>query len=320
MTKEEYMEKLVSMVGDEETLIPEKPEESKEEISSGSTENNPVDETPVDNSDGSAEETSSGSAEESSGSNATDIEQPSQDKEEEDETPINPQNGKKYSNKKIKKTIWENKHLANEVAELKRQLAEMQQSREPKANATLKRPSKADFASEEEYQDAVFGYNMSLLAQRNKADMEARTAKLREVEQQQREFVSKVEDTIPEAKRDEFVNWIKSEGPELSKALSEKAEQDMMSMSTAPLIAWKLGRSPDLVSHVNHMNNVERILFFNELANQMKSELVGQIPQAKPASKAPVIGKVGTGKPASTDLNSMSDDEWYNEMQKRISG
>lgn len=320
MTREEYMEKLVNMVGEEETLIPEKPEESKEEISNGSTENNPVDETPVDNSEGSAEETSNGSAEESSGSNATDIEQPSQDKEEDDGTPINPQNGKKYSNKKIKKTIWENKHLANEVAELKRQLAEMQQSREPKANATLKRPSKADFASEEEYQDAVFGYNMSLLAQRNKADMEARTAKIREVEQQQREFVSKVEDTIPEAKRDEFVNWIKSEGPELSKALSEKAEQDMMSMSTAPLIAWKLGKSPDLVSHVNRMNNVERILFYNELANQMKSELGGQIQAPKPAAKAPVIGKVGTGKPASTDLNSMSDDEWYNEMQKRISG
>lgn len=314
MTKEEYMDKLVSMVGEEETLIPEKPEEATGDAGS---EVAPVEE----NSTGSTEENSNVSTEETSGGSTdgrtdTSTETP----QETDDTPINPQNGKKYSNKKIKKTIWENKHLANEVAELKRQLAEMQQAREPKANATLKRPSKADFASEEEYQDAVFGYNMSLLAQRNKADMEARTAKVREVEQQQREFVAKVEDTIPEAKRDDFVSWIKSEGPELSKALSEKAEQDMMSMSTAPLIAWKLGQSPDLVSHVNRMNNVERILFFNELANQMKNELNGPTPSTKPVAKAPVIGKVGTGKPASTDLNSMSDDEWYNEMQKRITG
>lgn len=317
MTKEEYVEKLVSMVGEDETLIPEtKEEETNADVNVGKTD---------EPEQVSTESVSEPPAEDSSGRDGVLDSDNKESKSSEEEPPedFNPEppNGhEKFSNKFVKKKIWENKHLANEVAELKRQLAEMQQSREHKANATLKRPSKADFASEEEYQDAVFGYNMSLLAQRNKADMEARTAKIREVEQQQREFVSKVEDTIPEAKRDEFVNWIKSEGPELSKALSEKAEQDMMSMSTAPLIAWKLGQSPDLVSHVNRMNNVERILFYNELANQMKSELSGQIQSPKPAAKAPVIGKVGTGKPASTDLNSMSDDEWYNEMQKRISG
>ena len=313
MTKEEYMAKLEAQFGGEETLIPETPKVEEENTGSNTEETaeNPKETETV--SESNTEEVS----ENTQDVNSEDTAEKDTSEGDNDEL-TNPDNGKKFSNKKIKKTIWENKNLAKQVQELKRQLEEIKKANEP-APAKMKRPSKDQFASEDEYQDAVFAYNMSLLAEQNKAHTEEQMAQARLFEQAQREFVEKVKETIPESSIQDFVAWANEDGQNLSNVLDKQAEKDILSMSTSPLILWKLGKSPDLISHVNKMNQVERIMFCNELARQMENELkTAEAP--KQTQKAPVIGKVGTGKSAPKNVDDMTPEEMYSMMTKRLAG
>ena len=264
MTKEEYMAKLEAQFGGEETLIPETPKVEEENTGSNTEETaeNPKETQTVSESN-TEENTQDVNSEDTAEKDTS---------EGDNEELTNPDNGKKFSNKKIKKTIWENKNLVKQVQELKRQLDEIRKANEP-APAKMKRPSKDQFSSEDEYQDAVFAYNMSLLAEQNKAHTEEQMEKARLFEQAQREFVEKVKENIPESKIQEFVAWANEDGQNLSSVLDKQAEKDILSMFTAPLILWKLGQSPDLISHVNKMNQVERIMFCNEIAKQMENEL-----------------------------------------------
>ena len=310
MTKDEYMEKLMAQFGEDETLIPEtkateettteEPQETKEEPKEETVE------TPEENSKSTKEGEDEGETEkaESEGETA-------------DDEPVNPENGKKFSNKKIKKTFWENKKLVKEVQELKKQIEEMKKANEP-APKKMKRPSKDQFATEDEYQDAVFAYNMSLLAEQNKANTEEQMKQARAVEEKQRVFLEKVNESIPEGKRDDFKAFMEENYENLCNTLNMEAQNDIVSMSTTPLILWKLGESPDLISAVNRMNSVERILFCNKIAEQMKSELSEK--PATPQKKAPVVGKVGTGKSASRNMEEMSPDDMYSYFAKRLSG
>ena len=310
MTKEEYMAKLEAQFGGEETLIPETPKVEEENTGSNTEETaeNPKETQTVSESN-TEENTQDVNSEDTAEKDTS---------EGDNEELTNPDNGKKFSNKKIKKTIWENKNLVKQVQELKRQLDEIRKANEP-APAKMKRPSKDQFSSEDEYQDAVFAYNMSLLAEQNKAHTEEQMEKARLFEQAQREFVEKVKENIPESKIQEFVAWANEDGQNLSSVLDKQAEKDILSMFTAPLILWKLGQSPDLISHVNKMNQVERIMFCNEIAKQMENELkMTETP--KPTQKAPVIGKVGTGKAETKNVDDMTPEEMYNMMSKRLAG
>lgn len=310
MTKEEYMAKLEAQFGGEETLIPETPKVEEENAGSNTEE---TAETPKETQTVSESNTEENTQDVNSEDTAE-----KDTSEGDNEELTNPDNGKKFSNKKIKKTIWENKNLAKQVQELKRQLDEIRKANEP-APAKMKRPSKEQFSSEDEYQDAVFAYNMSLLAEQNKAHTEEQMEKARLFEQAQREFVEKVKENIPESKIQEFVAWANEDGQNLSSVLDKQAEKDILSMSTSPLILWKLGQSPDLISHVNKMNQVERIMFCNEIAKQMENELkMAETP--KPTPKAPVIGKVGTGKAETKNVDDMTPEEMYNMMSKRLAG
>lgn len=309
MTKEEYMAKLESQF-EGETLIPETPKVEEENTGSNTEE---TAETPNETQTVSESNTEENTQDVNSEDTAE-----KDTSEGDNEELTNPDNGKKFSNKKIKKTIWENKNLAKQVQELKRQLDEIRKANEP-APAKMKRPSKDQFSSEDEYQDAVFAYNMSLLAEQNKAHTEEQMEKARLFEQAQREFVEKVKENIPESKIQEFVAWANEDGQNLSSVLDKQAEKDILSMFTAPLILWKLGQSPDLISHVNKMNQVERIMFCNELARQMENELKSA-ETPKPTPKAPVIGKVGTGKAETKNVDDMTPEEMYSMMAKRLAG
>lgn len=309
MTKEEYMAKLESQF-EGETLIPETPKVEEENTGSNTEE---TAETPKETQTVSESNTEENTQDVNSEDTAE-----KDTSEGDNEELTNPDNGKKFSNKKIKKTIWENKNLAKQVQELKRQLDEIRKANEP-APAKMKRPSKDQFSSEDEYQDAVFAYNMSLLAEQNKAHAEEQMEKARLFEQAQMEFVEKVKENIPESKIQEFVAWANEDGQNLSSVLDKQAEKDILSMFTAPLILWKLGQSPDLISHVNKMNQVERIMFCNELARQMENELKSA-ETPKPTPKAPVIGKVGTGKAETKNVDDMTPEEMYNMISKRLAG
>lgn len=309
MTKEEYMAKLESQF-EGETLIPETPKVEEENTGSNTEE---TAETPKETQTVSESNTEENTQDVNSEDTAE-----KDTSEGDNEELTNPDNGKKFSNKKIKKTIWENKNLAKQVQELKRQLDEIRKANEP-APAKMKRPSKDQFSSEDEYQDAVFAYNMSLLAEQNKAHTEEQMEKARLFEQAQRDFVEKVKENIPESKIQEFVAWANEDGQNLSSVLDKQAEKDILSMFTAPLILWKLGQSPDLISHVNKMNQVERIMFCNEIAKQMENELKSA-ETPKPTPKAPVIGKVGTGKAETKNMDDMTPEEMYSMMVKRLAG
>ena len=313
MTKEEYMAKLEAQFGGEETLIPETPKVEEENTGSNTEETaeNPKETETV--SESNTEEVS----ENTQDVNSEDTAEKDTSEGDNDEL-TNPDNGKKFSNKKIKKTIWENKNLAKQVQELKRQLEEIKKANEP-APAKMKRPSKDQFASEDEYQDAVFAYNMSLLAEQNKARAEEQMAQARMNEEKNRVWQEKIADCIPESKLSEFDGFMRENYENLCNAISMPAQNDLMSMTTTPLILWKLGQSPDLISHVNKMNQVERIMFCNEIARQMENELkTAEAP--KQTQKAPVIGKVGTGKSAPKNVDDMSPEEMYSMMTKRLAG
>lgn len=310
MTKDEYMEKLMAQFGEDETLIPE----TKATEETTATEPQETNEEPKEETVEPPEENSKSTKE---GEDEGETEKAESEGETADDELVNPENGKKYSNKKIKKTIWENKHLAKEVQELKRQLEEIRKANEP-APKKMKRPSKDQFSSEDEYQDAVFAYNMSLLAEQNKAHTEEQMKAARVIEEKQRMFLDKVNSFIPEDKRGEFEGFMKENYQNLCDTLNMDAQNDIVSMSTTPLILWKLGQSPDLISAVNRMNQVERIMFCDKIADQMKKELAETAPA--PQKKAPVVGKVGTGKSASRNMEEMSAEEMYSLMSKRLAG
>lgn len=309
MTKEEYMAKLESQF-EGETLIPETPKVEEENTGSNTEE---TAETPKETQTVSESNTEENTQDVNSEDTAE-----KDTSEGDNEELTNPDNGKKFSNKKIKKTIWENKNLAKQVQELKRQLDEIRKANEP-APAKMKRPSKDQFSSEDEYQDAVFAYNMSLLAEQNKAHAEEQMEKARLHEEKNRVWQEKISDCIPESKIAEFDGFMRENYENLCNAISMPAQNDLMSMSTTPLILWKLGQSPDLISHVNKMNTVERIMFCNEIAKQMENELkMAETP--KPTPKAPVIGKVGTGKAETKNVDDMTPEEMYSMMTKRLAG
>lgn len=306
MTKEEYMAKLEAQFGGEETLIPNPPEETaaetSEETSEETTETQPTTEEPV--SEEQTEETAGEPAAEST--------------EETDEELVNPENGKKYSNKRVKKAIWENKHLTREVAELKQQLAALMEAQRPKEEEPATPPSRSQFNSDEEYINAAFAHNLKLLAQSNKAQMEEQAAAARFMEEKKRRFDEKIVDCIPESKREAFDESMNENFADLQQSLTMDAQDDIVSMSSTPLILWKLAQNPDLISAVNRMNRVERIMFCDRVAEQMRGELAAE---TAPKAKAPVLGKVGTGKAnVSRSLEEMDADEMYAYMTRRHAG
>lgn len=315
MTKEEYMAKLMAQVGEDETLIPET-EESTETQEAQNVDESENDGTTM----AAAEENSEVFGEEAEAATSEgDTEKSEIGGESTDDEPVNPDNGKKYSNKKIKKTIWENKHLAKEVAELKKQLEELRAANAPKTEKKqLTAPLRSQFASDEDYTNAAFSYNLQLLAEKNRASTEEQMKNARIVEEKQRLYDEKIKDCIPEAKFDEFDALMTENWENLKDSLSIEAADDVMSMSTTPLILWKLAQSPDLISTVNRMNQVERIMFYNEIARQMKSEIS---TSSTPKAKAPVIGKVGIGKSNNTrNVDEMSPEEMYAMYAKRLAG
>lgn len=323
MTKEEYVEKLMAQFGDE-TLIPEnKPEtqetQATEESASASADGEnagEVSEVSTESTDtGDTGKSESGGSESETGETSSETSETSSETSEDDL--INPENGKKFSHKKVKKTIWENKHLAKQVAELKRQLEEMRAAQAPKEEAKLSAPVRSQFSSDEEYTNAAFAYNLQLLSQKNKERVEEQMAAARFMEEKQRLYDEKIKDCIPESKFEEFDSLMNENFADLQQALTMDAQNDIVSMSTTPLILWKLAQSPDLISTVNRMNPVERVMFCNKIAEQMKSELA--TPPA-PKQKAPVVGKVGTGKAATRNMEEMSPDEMYSYFAKRLSG
>ena len=324
MTKEEYVEKLMAQFGDE-TLIPEtKPETQETQATEESASASADGENAGEVSEVSTESTNTGDTgkSESGGSDSETTETSSETSETSSETSeddlINPENGKKFSHKKVKKTIWENKHLAKQVAELKRQLEEMRAYQAPKEEAKLSAPVRSQFSSDEEYTNAAFAYNLQLLAQKNKERVEEQMAAARFLDEKQRVFQEKVSEFIPEAKLEEFDGFMRENYQDLCESLTMDAQNDIVTMSTTPLILWKLGQSPDLISAVNRMNPVERVMLCNKIAEQMKSEL--STPPAPPKQKAPVVGKVGTGKAATRNMEEMSPDEMYSYFAKRLSG
>ena len=343
MTKEEYMQKLMGQFGEDETLIPEKgsaetkttEQTMQEETQEAIKDENLKDEIQNGTQDGALQDGAlqdgasqdgalqDGASQEAKADEDTSISEESIDGED-SKDPVNPENGKKYSNKKIKKTIWENKNLIREVQELKRQLEEMKAANAPKDPEKLAQPIRKNFQTDEDFANAVFAYNMQLLADKNREKTEAQMKQARVVEEQQRVFKEKINDCIPEGKAEEFNSFFRETFNDLQQSLSMDAQNDIMSMSTTPLILWKLGQSPDLISHVNRMNQVERIMFCNKMAEQMSNELKSpagslsgnQVPQ----KKAPVIGKVGTGKSATKNMDEMSEEEMYSYITKRLAG
>ena len=319
MTKEEYMQKLMSQVGEDETLIPETNPETQEAQVEGESETG----SENDGSTSAAAENVSEVSGEDSNSTTEEVDGGETEKSEiggseSEEEPVNPDNGKKYSNKKIKKTIWENKHLAKEVADLKRQLEELRASNNTKPEKKeLVAPSRSQFSSDEDYTNAAFAYNLQLLSEKNRKITEEQMAIARANDEKQRVYDEKVNSCIPESKKAEFEAVMTENWEDLKESISEDAADDIVSMSTTPLILWKLAQAPDLISAVNRMNQVERIMFLSKVADQAKSELS---EPARKQAKAPVVGKVGTGKAANRNMEEMTAEEMYNYTAKRLAG
>lgn len=321
MTKEEYMQKLMSQFEDEETLIPDKKEEQKVEESSEKPSESEEETTTSSNDvpdDGDTEKSESGGESQEKSSEETKSEE-SNDDVPKDFEPVPPNGNKKFSGKFVKKTIWENKHLAKELAEVKRQLEEMRAASAAKSEKKqLSAPVRSQFSSDEEYTNAAFAYNLQLLAEKNRAQTEEQMKVARFMEEKQRLYDEKIKDCIPEAKFEEFDSLMNENFADLQQTLTMDAQNDIVSMSTTPLILWKLAQSPDLISTVNRMNSVERIMFCNKIAEQMSKELVEPAPVVQ--KKAPVVGKVGTGKSATRNIEEMTPEEMYAMYAKRLSG
>ena len=319
MDKEEYIKKLEAQFGGE-TLIPDTPsveettventnvevnvqEEPKEEaqLSTGDVPENPVGEVP--NGENKEEEDDEGG-------------------EGVENEPTPPNGHQKFSNRKIKKTMWQNEQMqkkldaqGKELEALKAQLASLQK---PKTETT-KRPLRKDFSTEEEFSDANFAYHMRELAERNRQANEERMKAAREAAEEQRAFIEKVNTIIPEANRDEFTKWMQeTQMGHLEDVIDEETQEAICSMSTAPVILWKLGHDPELVSMANRMNKFEKMMFFNELGKQQP--FTQQKPASKPAQKAPVMGKLGSGTTTNNDYNTMTDDELYQRALRKLSG
>ena len=318
MDKEEYIKKLEAQFGGE-TLIPETPsveettventtvevnvqEEPKEEaqLSTGDVPENPVGEVP----------------------NGESKEEEDEGEESVENEPTPPNGHQKFSNRKIKKTMWQNEQMqkkldaqGKELEALKAQLASLQK---PKTE-TIKKPLRKDYSTDEEFSDANFAYHMNELAERNRQAREEEMANARQQAEYQRQFIEKVNTTIPEGNRDEFAQWMQeTQMGHLDDVFDEDTQNEIMSMSTAPVILWKLGHDPELVSMANRMNKFEKIMFFNELGKQQP--FAQQKTVSKPAQKAPVMGKLGSGTTTNNDYNSMTDDELYQRALRKLSG
>lgn len=319
MDKEEYIKKLEAQFGGE-TLIPETPsveettventnvevnvqEEPKEEaqLSTGDVPENPVGEVP-------------------NGENKEEEEDDGGESVENEPTP--PNGHQKFSNRKIKKTMWQNEQMqkkldaqGKELEALKAQLASLQKPN----TETIKKPLRKDFSTEEEFSDANFAYHMRELAERNRQAREEEMANARQQAEYQRQFIDKVNMTIPEGNRDEFAQWMQeTQMGHLDDVFDEDTQNEIMSMSTAPVILWKLGHDPELVSMANRMNKFEKIMFFNELGKQQP--FAQQKTVSKPVQKAPVMGKLGSGTTTNNDYNTMTDDELYQRALRKLSG
>ena len=140
------------------------------------------------------------------------------------------------------------------------------------------------------------------------------------MEEKQRLYNEKIKECIPADRLKEFDAAMEENFEGLRDALSPEAQDDIVSMSSTPLIIWKLAQNPELVSVVNKMNQVERIMFCDRMAEKARSEFSSS-PAEAPKAKAPILGKVGTGKPGTTkNPEEMSADEMYALMSKRLSG
>lgn len=318
MDKEEYIKKLEAQFGGE-TLIPETPSVEETTVENTNVEVNvqeePKEETQL--STGDVPENPVGGV-----PNGENKEEEGEGGESVENEPTPPNGHQKFSNRKIKKTMWQNEQMqkkldaqGKELEALKAQLASLQK---PKTE-TAKRPLRKDFSTEEEFSDANFAYHMRELAERNRQANEERMKAAREAAEEQRAFIEKVNAIIPEANRDEFTQWMQeTQMGHLEDVFDEETQEAICSMSTAPVILWKLGHDPELVSMANRMNKFEKMMFFNELGKQQP--FAQQKTVSKPAQKAPVMGKLGSGTTTNNDYNTMTDDELYQRALRKLSG
>lgn len=321
MDKEEYIKKLEAQFGGE-TLIPEKEENNTPVVQETNVEENNV-EVNVDKTDES-EQVSTGNVPESPVGEVPNNKESAEEEPPEDFNPEPPNGHEKFSGKFIKKKIWQNEQMAKkldaqakELEELKAQLHNLQK---PKAE-TVKKPLRKDYASEEDFADANFAYHMRELAERNRKAQEEEMLAAREQAQIQKTFIDKVNNLIPEDKRDEYSKWMQETNMgDLDTVIDLDTQDEIISMSTAPIVFWKLGHDPELVSMVNRMNKFERMMFFNELGKTSPFAEETTKPASKPVQKAPVMGKLGKGTMTNNDYNTMTDDELYQRALRKLSG
>lgn len=322
MDKEEYIKKLEAQFGGE-TLIPEGKESVENEPTVQETH---VEETNVNISVEKPDEEaqiSTGDVPESPVGEVPSGKE-TEGEEPEEYEPEPPNGHQKFSNKKIKKTMWQNEQMAKKLdaqaKELEELKAQLQNLQKPKAE-TVKKPLRKDYASEEDFADANFAYHMRELAERNRKAQEEEMLAAREQAQLQKAFIDKVNNLIPEDKRDEYSKWMQETNMgDLDTVIDLDTQDEIISMSTAPIVFWKLGHDPELVSMVNRMNKFERMMFFNELGKTSPFAQETQKPTSKPVQKAPVMGKLGKGTMTNNDYNTMTDDELYQRALRKLSG
>lgn len=321
MDKEEYIKKLEAQFGGE-TLIPEKEENNTPVVQETNVEENNV-EVNVEKTD-EPEQVSTGNVPESPVGEVPDNKESAEEEPPEDFNPEPPNGHEKFSGKFIKKKIWQNEQMAKKLdaqaKELEELKAQLQNLQKPKAE-TVKKPLRKDYASEEDFADANFAYHMRELAERNRKAQEEEMLAAREQAQLQKAFIDKVNNLIPEDKRDEYSKWMQETNMgDLDTVIDLDTQDEIISMSTAPIVFWKLGHDPELVSMVNRMNKFERMMFFNELGKTSPFAQETQKPTSKPVQKAPVMGKLGKGTMTNNDYNTMTDDELYQRALRKLSG
>ena len=183
------------------------------------------------------------------------------------------------------------------------------------------KPRKADFATDEEYADALIAYRLKEIAKGAKAEEDKRAAEVADAQKFLADFNAKVDKYVPADKR-EWLNAEAQDGMEMLTELTGGKKNPtiraIISSAKAPIVLAECLRNPSLAEALAKMGDVERQRTIWKIGETSRIFADTKTEQTATASApVPIVGKVGVGATsAPKPFEQMTDDELYAEYLK----
>ena len=313
MTKEEYVKELEKQFEEGETLIPDPPtaaaEQATDENAATATQ------TATEAQNGPAPAIDTGEGEKPADGSAEGETKAGEETGDADE-----KDAPKFSHRKFKKMEYENRTLRARLEALEAEVRGNGGKASDEAKETPK-PRKADFATDEEYADALIAYRLKEIAKGAKAEEDKRAAEVADAQKFLADFNAKVDKYVPADKR-EWLNAEAQDGMEMLTELTGGKKNPtiraIISSAKAPIVLAECLRNPSLAEALAKMGDVERQMTIWKIGETSRIFADTKTEQTATASApVPIVGKVGVGATsAPKPFEQMTDDELYAEYLK----